>query len=135
MNGGLQQFARVSADTPLADRWDELGEAIDDYAATMRAEHIERERERQEWFNRATHSDALREMQLVPTEAEKPKPSIVGTGGWLVIPMALALTAACVCIWAGASSPTAPTTAFVASPSSQQAVSTKGFNRFAGVAK
>ena len=103
MNGGLQQFARVSADTPLADRWDELGEAIDDYAATMRAEHIERERDRQEWFNRSTHSDALREIQLVPAEAEKPKPSIVGTGGWLVIPMALGMGFACTCIGASAS--------------------------------
>ena len=24
MNGGLQQFARVAADTPPADRWDDI---------------------------------------------------------------------------------------------------------------
>lgn len=39
---------------------------------------------------RATHTDALREMQLVPAETEQPV-EIVGSHAWTVIPMAGAL--------------------------------------------
>lgn len=104
MNGGEQQLARVFASldaVPPIDRWNDLTaqsealeQRIDDYATTMRAEHAERERERLEWFNRATHSDALREMQLAPAEPVE----IVGTGtNWLPA-MALGLCFVLTCI-------------------------------------
>lgn len=47
--------------------------------------------EAQEAFNRECHSDALREMQIVP--AEQPQ-SIVGTGTGWAIPMAFVLSVA-----------------------------------------
>lgn len=41
MTGGLQQFARqlalVNDDTPLADRWDALGEAIEQHGRDIDA--------------------------------------------------------------------------------------------------
>lgn len=105
MTGGLGSFVRayesVAADTPLADRWDALGEAIeqhgrdiDAFAEQARAERIEW-RERLEPFNRASHSDALREMQLVdPVEPQ----SIVGTGTNYLPIMALGLCFVLTCI-------------------------------------
>ncbi len=105
-----QQRARVYASldaVPPIDRWNELtaqSEALEqrmtDYATTMRAEHAERERDRLEWFNRATHSDALREMQLVePVVITKP----VSLPGDRYLPvMGLVMAALCVCVWARA---------------------------------
>lgn len=71
--------------------------------------------EAQEAFNRECHSDALREMQIVP--AEQP---IVGTGiGW-VVPMAFVLGVALTIVGAnsGASSSTNGALALRAEPAS-----------------
>ena len=73
--------------------------------------------EAQEAFNQETHSDALREMQLVP--AEQPQ-SIVGTGTGWAIPMALVIVFVSTVVWAdsGASSSTNGALALRAEPAS-----------------
>lgn len=84
-----------------------------------------------EHFDWAANGDSLRELEPVFAPTEQPQP-IVGTGiGW-VVPMAFVLAVGMTIVWANSGASAAPTTAFVASQSSQQAVSTKGFNRFAG---
>lgn len=57
MNGGLSQNVRILR---LVDA---------EYTAAMTMQH----RDDLEAFNRATHSDALREMQLVPAEDLQPE--------------------------------------------------------------
>lgn len=111
MTSRTAQFVRayesVAADTPRADRWDALGEAIeqhgrdiDAYAEQVRADRIEW-RERLEAFNRASHSDALREMEPVhmrTTYDGLEVTSIVGTGTNYLPAMALGLCFVLTCI-------------------------------------
>lgn len=106
MTRGIATFVRayesVAADTPLADRWDALGEAIEQHGRDIDAFAEQVRADRAEWLdrlevaNRATHSDALREMQLVPVEAEHPP--IVGTGTQYLPWMALGLCFVLTCI-------------------------------------
>ena len=84
-----------------------------------------------EHFEWSANGDSLRELE--PAEDYQRELPLAGaTVPMWIYPAAGVFAFVAVVLWAGASSPSAPTTAFVASQSSQQAVSTKGFNRFAG---
>ena len=83
-------------------------------------------RDAQEQFNRASHSDALREMQLVPQP-------IVGTGlGW-VVPMAFVLGVALTVVGSCASASPTGALALRAEPASS--LDASRFDHLAGVAR
>lgn len=54
----------------------------------------------QERFNRASHSDALREMQI-PAEVAQFEPIRVANYDWMTIPIAFALGVVLTVVWAG----------------------------------
>lgn len=105
MTRGIATFVRayksVAADAPPSDRWDALGEAIEQHGRDIDAFAEQVRADRAEWLdrletaNRATHSDALREMHLV--EPVEPTP-IVGTGTQYLPWMALGLCFVLTCI-------------------------------------
>lgn len=85
-----------------------------------------------ESFNRECHSDALREMQIVP--AEQPQP-IVGTGlGW-VVPMAFVLAVGMTIVWANSGASAAPTGALALRAEPASSLDASRFDHLAGDAK
>lgn len=121
----LRSHPLPAADTPLADRFHalveegealarEMDRALNEHRANMIARyglpadhftrgpemqafnHHRRFSEARESFNRESHSDALREMQLVPAETIQP---IVGTGTRWLPAMSMLLGLVLTVVW------------------------------------